>query len=106
MNRFTGLLAFLFVTFVALPAFAAGETAAAAGDYIGFLAIGAGLAIGIAAAGGGMGQGRAAAAGNARLPRWHPQVRALSARLPPVPPQPLQMMAPLHWLWLRRRRPC
>ena len=53
-----------------VPAFAAGETAAAAGDYLGYLCIAAGLAIGIAAAGGGLGQGRAAASfeGIARNP--------------------------------------
>ncbi|MBV69891.1 MAG: F0F1 ATP synthase subunit C [Myxococcales bacterium] len=56
-------LTFLFVTLIALPAFAGdASTASAAGDYLGYLCIGAGLAIGIAAAGGGMGQGRAAAA--------------------------------------------
>ena len=50
-------LTFLFVTFIALPAFAGdASTASAAGDYLGHLCIGAGLAIGIAAAGGGMGQ--------------------------------------------------
>jgi F-type H+-transporting ATPase subunit c len=62
MNRFAAAFAFLFVTMIALPAFAAGEVAAAAADYLGYVAIGAGLAIGIAAFGGGMGQGRAAAA--------------------------------------------
>ena len=63
MNRFAFALAFFFVAFLAMPAFAAdAATAAAAGDYLAFLAVGAGLAIGIAACGGGIGQGRAAAA--------------------------------------------
>ena len=60
--KFTSVFSFLFVMLLAVPAFAAGETAAAAGDYLGYLCIAAGLAIGIAAAGGGLGQGRAAAA--------------------------------------------
>ena len=46
---------------LAVPAFAAGETAAAAVITSG-ICIAAGLAIGIAAAGGGLGQGRAATA--------------------------------------------
>jgi F-type H+-transporting ATPase subunit c len=62
MKRFAAVFSFLFVTFVALPAFAGPEAATAAGHYLAYLAIGAGLAIGIAACGGGIGQGRAAAA--------------------------------------------
>ncbi len=63
MKKFSALFAFLFVAFIAVPAFAGNAaSAAAAGDYLAFLAIGAGLAIGIAACGGGIGQGRAAAA--------------------------------------------
>ena len=60
MNKVVSVISFLFVAFLALPAFAG--DAASATDYYGFLALGAGLAIGVAAAGGGIGQGRAAAA--------------------------------------------
>ena len=61
MNRFASIFSFLFVSLMALPAFAQ-EAAAAAGGHLTYIAIGAGLAIGIAAFGGGMGQGKAAAA--------------------------------------------
>jgi F-type H+-transporting ATPase subunit c len=59
MNKVVSVFSFLFIAFLALPAFAADG---ASTDYYGFLALGAGLAIGVAAAGGGIGQGRAAAA--------------------------------------------
>ena len=56
---------------VSTPALAAGDAAAAAGDYKGYLALGAGIAIGLAALGGTFGQGnavRAALEGIARNP--------------------------------------
>ena len=61
MTRLASVFSFLFVSLMALPAFAQ-EAAAATGDHLTYIAIGAGLAIGIAAFGGGMGQGKAAAA--------------------------------------------
>ncbi len=59
MNRF---LAFAFVMFTSLPAFADGHVAAAAGDSKGWIAIAAALAISVAAFGGAIAQGRAATA--------------------------------------------
>jgi F-type H+-transporting ATPase subunit c len=58
MNRF---LAFAFVMFTSLPAFADGH-AAVAGDSKGWIAIAAALAISVAAFGGAIAQGRAATA--------------------------------------------
>jgi F-type H+-transporting ATPase subunit c len=60
MNRF---LAFAFVMFTSLPAFAEHhEAAAAAADSKGWIAIAAALAISVAAFGGAIAQGRAATA--------------------------------------------
>jgi len=61
MNRFAAVFAFLFVALMAMPAFAGDAATAAAGGFIGYIAVGAGLAIGLAALGCGIGQGRAAA---------------------------------------------
>ena len=61
MNRFAAVFSFLFVAFMALPAFAGDAATTAAGDYLGWTAIAAGFAIGVAALGGGIGQGTAAA---------------------------------------------
>lgn len=60
MKNFWSLFSFLFVSVLALPAFA--EGAAGAGVNGSAAAIAAGLAIGIGALGGALGQGRAAAA--------------------------------------------
>ncbi len=57
MSKFWSLFSFLFVSTLALPAFAGNGQEAN-----GAVAIAAGLAIGIAAFGGALGQGRAAAA--------------------------------------------
>ena len=66
MNNITRIFTFLAITFIALPAFAAGEASGSP--------MAAAIAISVAAFGGALGQGRAAAAALEGIAR-HPNAR-------------------------------